>query len=188
MEQLGKLMEEIKAEDESRAKRLLESPQGFRLDGTGYSCRICGNGTPQGDNWFDAHGIKCLVCQKAIDEGEIPPTVASDRDSWYTKYDFESLFNVKSQTLRKWVRQGIVKPRDITYYGKGSHYQLFLIEDNKDFLPPKKMLESRRGHTQEEGPANSHMYPWYRFVDPKEYLKGYKIMDHLRVTDGEENK
>lgn len=32
------------------------------------------------------------------------------------------------------------------------------------------------------------MYPWYCFADPHEVLKGYKIMDYLRVVPPEEMK
>lgn len=32
------------------------------------------------------------------------------------------------------------------------------------------------------------MYPWYCFGDPHEILKGYKIMEHLRVIPPEEMK
>lgn len=187
LEQLGKLTEKWKEEDERRKKKLEENPKGFHLEGR-FSCIICGNGTPEGDNWYDEHGIKCLVCQKAIDEGEIPATVASDKESWYSRYDLESRFSLKGPTLRKWIKEGIIKPRIISFYGKGSHYELFLIEDNKDFLPPKKMTESRRGHEIVEGIKKEGFYPWYRFVDPFVYLKDYGIIKHMRPVSKEELK
>lgn len=186
MERLGKLTEEWKKENEEREKKLLENPNGFHLDGVGYSCFICGNNTPEGDNWFDQYGIKCLVCQKAIDEGEIPATLAKDKDSWYSKYDLESRFSIKSPTWRKWIRDGIIKPRTISYYGKEIHYQLFLIEDNKDFLPPKKLTESQSVSVIKDGKKWFSSEPWYKFVDPKDHLKGYKIIDYFKVIKEEE--
>lgn len=126
---------------------------------------------------------------RTIDEGEIPASLAKDKDSWYTKYDIESRFNVKGPALRSWVKKGIIKPRTISHYGKGVHYEFFLIEDNKDFLPPKKMVESQfASTTNEKGEKTSRSYPWYCFVNPVEHLKGYKIMDHLRVLTPEEVK
>jgi len=123
----------------------------------------------------------CPVCQYT-DVSE------KDKESWYSSYDFQSRFNVKSPTLRKWVRQGIVKARTITIYGKGVHMQVYLIEDNKDFLPPKSMTESRGVTTRRDGKDWFTTEPWYRFVDPRIHLKDYRIMDHLRVVDEKEEE
>ena len=186
---LKKLLEEFDAEQKRRDEKLKENPKGFILDGKGYTCVICHNGTPEGDCWYDEYGIKCLVCQKAIDEGEIPASLAKDKDSWYTKYDMETCFNVKGPALRSWIKKGIIKPRIVSHYGKGSWYELFMIEDNKDFLPPKKMVESRFVNKKgADGKTWSTSHPWYHFVDPVEHLKGYKIMEHLRVLTPEEVK
>lgn len=187
-EGLKKLMQEFDEEQKSRDEKLKENPKGFILDGKGYTCAICHNGTPEGDCWYDEYGIKCLVCQKAIDVGEIPAFLAKDKDSWYTKYDIEKFFNVKGPSLRSWIKKGIIKPRTISHYGKGSWYELFMIEDNKDFLPPKKMVESQYGNIEENGKKERRLFPWYCFVNPVEHLKGYKIMDHLRVLTPEEVK
>ena len=159
------------------------------LDGHGYTCAICHNNTPEGDNWYDKYGIKCLVCQKAIDEGEIPATLASDKESWYTKYDIERSFCVKGNTLRKWIRDGVIKPRIVSHYGKGTWYELFMIEDNNDFLPPKKLVESEFVNVKDENnKVERRSVPWYQLYKPHEHLKGYKIMDHLRVVPAEEMK
>jgi len=186
MEQAGKFMDEWKEKEKELAERLEREPKGFHREGTGYTCSICRDTTPAGDNWYDKWGMKCLVCQWAIDHHEIPASLAKNEDSWYRKYDFERYFNVKGQTLNKWVRNGILKPRIVSRYGKGEHTQVFLIKDNKDFLPPKKLLESKRGKLAEQGESESRLYPWYCFGDPHEILKGYKIMDYLRVIPPEE--
>jgi hypothetical protein len=188
MEGLKKLLEEFDAKKKRREEKLKENPKGFILDGKGYTCAICHHGTPEGDCWYDEYGIKCLVCQKAIDVGEIPASLAKDEDGWYTKYDIEKAFNVKGPALRSWIKKGIIKPRIVSHYGKGSWYELFMIEDNKDFLPPKKMVESQYGHTEENGKKERRLFPWYCFVNPVKHLKGYKIMEHLRVLTPEEVK
>ncbi len=98
-------------------------------------------------------------------------------------------FELKAVTIRRWVKEGILKARTISYYGKGTHAQLFLIEDNKDFLPPKDLLKSHSVKTREkDGKDYTHMEKWYRFVDPFEHLKGYKIMNYMRVVTPEEMK
>jgi len=188
MERAGKFMEEWDEKQKVLAKRLEENPKGFHREGVGYRCAICGDSTPEGDNWYDQYGIKCLVCQKAVDKKEIPASLTKNKDSWYTKHDFDHYFNVKGQTLQKWIREGIVKPRTVSHYGVGVHTQLFLIKDNKDFLPPKKLLESHMVKEIKDGKEWNQMHPWYHFGDPHVILKGYKIMDHLRVVPPEEMK
>jgi hypothetical protein len=169
-----------------KAERLKANPKGFHLDGAGYTCFICGNGTLEGDNWYDEYGIKCLICQKAIDDGEIPASLAKDKESWYSKHEIESRFNLKSPTIKKWVKDGILKARTVTRYGEGVHVQLFLIEDNKGFLPPKELTESQGVTEIKDGKQWFHSEPWYRFVDPWKHLKGYKIMDHLQWVKEDE--
>ncbi len=175
-------------EDERRKRKLQESPKGFPLDGAGYTCFICGSGTRIGGSWYDKYGIKCMVCQGAINRKEIPPSLAKNKESWYSTYDLESSFNIKAPTLRRWIKDGILKARTVTSDGKGVHMQLFLIRDNKDTLPPKKLVKSRMVKVTKDGKDWFHSEPWYRFVDPHEHLKGYKIMDYLRVTHGEESQ
>lgn len=188
MEQMGKLAKEFEEKEQARAEKLEQNPKGFHLDGAGYTCFICGGSTPEGDNWYDKYGIKCLVCQRAIDKKEIPASLAKNKDSWYSKFDLEHYFNLKGPALRKWVKEGIIKSRTVSRYGEGVHVELFLIKDNKGFLPPKKMVESQMVREKKDGEVWTHSEPWYRFVDPFEYLKGYKIMDYMRVVPPEELK
>ncbi len=184
-ERLGKFAEEWKKEDEARTEKLKANPNGFHLDGS-YTCAICGQNTPEGDNWYDKYGIKCLICQKAIDEGEIPASLAKNKDSWYSKFDLEHNFNLKTPTIQKWIRNGILKVRTISHYGNGVHAELFLLEDNGDFLPPKKLLEGKGVRYKKDGKDWFTTQKWYEFQDPFKHLKGYKIMDYMRVVPPEE--
>lgn len=186
MEQAGKFMEEWKEKEKVLDEKLKANPKGFHREGAGYTCFICGESTPEGDNWYDEYGIKCLVCQKAIDDGEIPASLAKDKDSWYSRYDLDRRFNIKSPTLRKWIKEGIIKARTVSRYGKGIHFELFLIEDNKGFLPPKELTESRGVTEEKDGKTWYSSAEWYKFVDPVEHLKGYGIMKYLRVVPPEE--
>jgi hypothetical protein len=149
-------------------------------EGVGYTCFICGNHTQAGGNWYDKWGIKCTTCQRAIDRKEIPASLAKNKDSWYSKYDLESHFNLKGPILRDWIKKGIIKMRIITNDGKGVHTQLFLIKDNKDFLPPKKLVESHLVKETKDGKDWYHSEPWYKFVNPHEHLKGYKILEYIK--------
>jgi len=173
-------------EDGRRKKKLEEFPDGYKLDGIGYTCSICKNGTHQNENWYDKWGIKCTLCQKAIDRKEIPASLAKNEDDWYSDYDIKSSFNVDRHVLKRWVKEGVLKARTVSNDGKGIHVQLFLIKDNKDTLPPKKMLKSQMVKETKDGKDSYHLEPWYKFVDPVKHLKGYKIMNHLKVTHGEQ--
>lgn len=186
LEQMAKFADEWKEQEKAWAEKLEANPKGFILEGIGRTCAICGNGSREDGSWYDKYGVKCLVCQKAIDEGEIPASLAKDKDGWYTKYDLERAFNLKSQTLKKWVKEGIIKSRIVSHYGNGVHTELFLIEDNKDFLPPKKMVKSQSISEVKDGKTWHRSEEWYKFVDPFKHLKGYKIMDHMRVVPPEE--
>lgn len=80
-----------------------------------------------------------------------------------------------------------LKPRVVPNNLGKSHAYFFLIKDNKDTLPPKKLTESHMvKEAKEDGKEWYHSEPWYRFVDPFEHLKGYKIMDYMRFTKKEE--
>lgn len=50
------------------------------------------------------------------------------------------------------------------------------------------MVESHMVKEIKDGKEYLSMHPWYHFVDPKEHLKGYKIMDYLRVIPPEKMK
>jgi hypothetical protein len=189
MQQVGKFMEEWKEKEKIKEEKLKQNPKGFHLEGVGYTCFICGEHTSEGDNWYDQWGIKCLVCQKAIDEGEIPTALAKYKDTWYTKHDLEYYFNVDRFGLKKWIKNGIVRPRIISHYGKGEHTQIFLMRDNKNFFPPKKLLEGHSVKTKEKDDKEyTYIEKWYKFVDPYKYLRKYRIMRYLRVVPPEEMK
>jgi hypothetical protein len=175
-------------EDQKRKKRLEESPKGFQLDGVGYTCFICGSGTQAGANWYDKWGIKCTICQAGVDRGEVPAWAAAHKDGWYSKYDLESRFGMTTPILKKWMEEGIIKARAITRESGRAHAQIFLLCDNKDFLPPKKLTESHMVKETKDGQDWFHSEPWHRFVDPFEHLKGYKIMEHMRIVPPEEMK
>jgi len=186
LSRLAEILFDSYIEDQRRKKKLEEFPRGFHLEGVGYSCFICGDSISNEETWYDKYGIKCLICQKAIDKKIIPASAAKDRDSWYSKYDLESRFNINHHTLKKFIKQGILKPRIIPNSNGSQHVMIFLIKDNKDTLPSKKLTEPQTVKETKDGKDWYRMEPWYKFVDPYEYLKGYKIMDYLKVSSGEE--
>lgn len=98
----------------------------------------------------------------------------------------ESNFNLNHHAIKKWIKDGLLKSRTVSQYGKGVHVEIFLIEDNKEFLPPKNLLEGRSVKYKKDGKDWFTTQKWYEFQDPFEHLKGYKIMEHMRVVPPEE--
>jgi len=169
--------------DLRREKKLEENPKGFHLEGEGYTCSICRNSVSNKETWYDKYGIKCLVCQKAIDKKIIPATVAKNEDSWYSKYDLESRFNIDRHALNRFIKQGILKPRIVPNLAGKPHVHIFMIKDNKDTLPPKKLTESKMVKETIDGKDWYHSEPWYKFENPHKVLKGYKIMHYLKLIE-----
>lgn len=184
----AKLLLELGEKDHKRQLRLKKEPKGFHLEGEGYSCFICGNHVSNEETWYDKYGIKCLICQKAIDKKLIPATAAKNKENWYSAYDLESRFNINRHGLKRFIKEGILKPRVVPNSAGKPHVQIFLIKDNADTLPPKKLTKSQLVKVTKDGKDWYHSEPWYKFVEPMEALKGYKIMDFLRVTIADDNK
>lgn len=181
------LMLNIAESQWKKDQKLKQNPKGFHLEGQGYSCMVCGNSISNEQTWYDKWGVKCLICQKAIDKKEIPGACAKNKDLWYSKYDLESTFSLDRKSLNKLVKEGVIKPRIVYNAQNSPHTYLFLIKDNRDTLPPKKLVKSQMVKETREGKDWFHLEPWYKFADPKEVLKDYKIMDYLVVTYGKQS-
>jgi hypothetical protein len=129
---------DVASKDQQRQLKLKEQPQGFHLyDGT-YNCCICYAAISGEDTWYDQYGIKCLDCQRALEERTIPATACTDRDSRYAMWELNDKLGIKHQTARKMMREGRLKARIVMGKGNKPHYYLFLIEENPTILKPKK--------------------------------------------------
>ena len=181
MEMLVQIGVDITLEECRREDLLKQSPRGFHLDKS-VSCRICGESAIGENSWYDKYGPKCITCQKAVDKKLVPGSIIKDNDSYYTSYEMEFYFNLKTSTLRKWIKAGIIKDRIIPGEGKSIHRQLFLISDNNGFLPSKNLLCFLMVKEIIDGKEMYSFYPWYYFVDPIQHLKDYKISDYFKVV------
>jgi hypothetical protein len=173
--------------EHERKLRLKDSPKGFHLEGNGYTCMICGNYISNEETWYDKWGVKCLLCQKAIDKRLIPGSITRNTKSWYSVYDLEDRFNIDKYVMKRFIKAGVLKSRIVPNNNGTPHVYIFLIRDNKDTLPPKKLTESKLvKEVKEDNTEWFHSEPWYKFVNPFEHLKGYKIMDYLQFTSNKE--
>jgi hypothetical protein len=182
LKRLAEIQVEIFLEDQERERRLTESPGGFHLEKKGYSCRICRSAASGKNSWFDEHGLKCGCCQEAINQKIVPPSVATDSDSWYSAHELESNFGLTAVIRRKWIKKGLLIVREIVGSGKRPDLQLFLIGDNMAMLPPKHLVKGHMVREVIDGHEWHVSRPCYCFVDPHEHLKGYKIMDYLKFV------
>jgi DNA-directed RNA polymerase subunit M/transcription elongation factor TFIIS len=137
LEQMGKLVEEFKKTEEARNEKLKEYPDGFHLEGRGYTCPICKTTINDAETWYDGFGLSCLHCRDARRNGIIPDSVFKDKESWYGMWEFDYYFKAKSATVHKFIRNGKLKGRVIPNQDGKVHFELFLISENQGFLPPK---------------------------------------------------
>lgn len=122
---------------EQRWKRKLEeNPKGFPLEDSGRSCCICRVGTSPENSWYDKHGIKCLSCQKALDKKVVPLYITKDwdRKTWFTSYDLQSKLGIRHITMKKLIREGKLKAREIKNKEGGTYFYVFLNKENPDWI------------------------------------------------------
>jgi len=131
--ELAKVLQEIAWEERCRRLKLRDHPGGYHLDDHQHSCRICGADVSREQSWYDKYGISCIPCRDARRKKIIPAAAYRDRDSWYEIWGFGHYWNAKPTTVRKFVREGKLKARIVP----GSNFYIFMIEENKGFLPQK---------------------------------------------------
>jgi hypothetical protein len=180
MQNFARIILDITLEEVKRKKLLDESPEGFHLDTTG-TCQICCRTVSKEKSWYDKYGIKCMICQTAIDSKIIPAAITKSKESWYSKYDLETYFNIKGTLLNKLIKQSILKDRIIADENNKRHLQLFLIKDNKDILPSKRLLKGRITKIVKDDEEYFTQQSWYEFADLKliNRLKKYTIIYYL---------
>lgn len=180
---LAELSLEQMEDEAKRTEKLIEFPKGFPVERG--DCGLCGRPTGLTNSWFDKLGTKCLACQKAVNMGIIPHSVVGEKDRFYTETELDNYFNLKGQVLTEWIRSKIIHARTVTNLnGKGKYFRLFLISDNKGFLPPLKMLDigGYESFTIDGEQTDVYLH-WYQLKDPFVYLKKYGIIKYLKRVE-----
>lgn len=108
-------------------KRLETEPNGFPMAGEGRNCSLCRRSVYDSDGWYDKWGFKCINCQDAVNKRKIPGSLCGDWDNekYVTESDLAWETKLHPQTIRKLIRQGKIKARQIP---KGPY--LILRKDN----------------------------------------------------------
>lgn len=134
----------MEARDNIRNRRLEKEPNGYMLNEPdhNYPCHVCGQHT-EGKAWWDKWGLKCLDCQRNVDERVIPPEVAKEHDTWIKDSDFQYDYGIHPATRDKLIRQGVIKARKLKRAEGISYFTVYLIDENKEFFAkyPKKPKE-----------------------------------------------
>lgn len=174
---LAELAYDYAKKEHFRNQKLKKHPKGFHLDdGEFYSCRICKESISGKQTWWDKDGIKCLHCQKALERKLIPRSICKNDKSYYAIWEFDYHFNIKSPTVRKFIRQGKLKSRIIPNKDTGKpHFEILLIKDNEGNLPnkPKSYL------VQDE---NNMIHVEYKPVKLPDFMVPAKKKERLKIT------
>lgn len=140
---LFEVLYEVSKKDHFRKQKLKDSPKGFPIDDDGtYTCFICHKSITTANGWYDKYGLKCLDCQRAVEKKIVPAIVFKDRKAWFTDWELESKLKLHSSTIRKLIRENKINPREIKTEQGATHYRIYLVKENLDFLKsirkPKK--------------------------------------------------
>jgi hypothetical protein len=183
LERLAEIALDTVEKENKHKEKLKEYPKGYQLE-DGGTCEICRTHVQKEKTWYDINGLKCIDCQKAINDKIIPASISKDKESWYSKTELHSFFNIKGSDLNKYIKAAILKDRVVMGEGKKIHLQVFLLKDNKGVLPPKKLLKSRIVKVMRNNEEYYTHEQWYEFVDEKliKRLMKYKIIDCLKET------
>ena len=131
------LMFKLAHKEKLRNDRLEKEPKGFHIEGQGYSCAVCGTSVSDNETWYDKHGIKCLICQKAINQKKIPGFVCKDKDSWYSGWELKEYYGIRHAQAQKLIREGALKARIVMGSNRKPYFYLYLLKDNPGVLQPK---------------------------------------------------
>lgn len=123
-----KLTYDMARERYSWEQRLKDTPDGFWLDSEGRTCYVCRTNV-HGQIWFDKWGLKCESCQAAFKKRIFPGYILKDKNNDKHITDLQLSWNYKlhSQTIKKLVRDGRLKPRSIP-----NGPMIFLRKENPD--------------------------------------------------------
>jgi hypothetical protein len=168
-------------EERKLEEKLKDYPKGFAImDGKTYNCYVCDMHIKNEEIWYDKWGKKCLACQDAVDRNIIPGSICRSHKDWYKNWEFEMYFKIKTPTIKKLIRLNVLKVRIVPKNG----FEVILIKDNIDVLPPKNILKDVSFPV--EGDKNTiTAIPWYEAKDPKKTLGKYKIWPYLKVLQSD---
>lgn len=137
--QMARMSAEYEATKRIRTRRLKNEPDGFYLNdgGLGYTCKICRRSHNGEDIWWRPDGLRCRDCWRNIQEGVIP-VLDLDKEWWeeehFTKFEVDYYYGVKTQSIKKLRREGVLVGRDLKDENGYIYETVFLASENQKFL------------------------------------------------------
>lgn len=140
------LLIDIFLEEKRKEKKLEEFPDGYHLDDRDgqYNCRICSRYIEGKDTWYDKYGLKCMDCQRNIDNGVIPGETCKDDSLWLKGWQLKSDLGIHPQTAKKLVREGKLKVRELKDKEGKTYFRVYLVNENIEFLKTVKWKGKNR--------------------------------------------
>ena len=130
-----------------REKKLKKEPDGFPVDGD-YNCRVCGNHINPQTGWYHKGGARCFPCHQAVLNGTVPSFVFKNDKSYFRTWYLAHCWNKRMVSIRKMVREGKLKARDILNDQGKIHEQIFLKKENPSLVerysPERKSWDRNR--------------------------------------------
>ena len=146
MTQFCTLIIDMYREEKQKERKLKEFPNGYHLedrDGQ-YHCRICYRYIEGKDTWYDKYGLKCMDCQRNVDNDVIPGEICKDENLWFKNWQLKSDLGIHPQTAKKLVREGKLKVHNLLDSEGKTYFQVYLVSENKEFLKTIKWKERNR--------------------------------------------
>lgn len=143
--QFAKLLIDIFLEEKRKEKKLEQFPDGYHLEDRDgyYNCRICYKGVRGKDTWYNEYGLKCMDCQRNINNRVIPGEICKDDSLWFKDWQLKSDLGIHPQTAKKLVREGKLKVRELKDTEGKTYFKVYLVSENKEFLKTVKWKKNR---------------------------------------------
>ncbi len=155
--QFASLIIDIFLEEKKKERKLEEFSNGYHLDDREgqYHCNICYRYITGEETWYDKYGLKCMDCQRNIDNGTIPGKICKNEDLWFKNWQLKSDLGIHPMTAKKLVREGKLKVRNLIDTTGKPYFQVYLVSENKEFLKTVKWKKKNRTNpvmVDKEGP------------------------------------
>lgn len=111
------------------AEKLKTNPNGFQID-EDYICVVCQKIIRHNNGWYDKLGPKCMLCQKAVNEGIIPELVCLKRNSWLAMWEVSQL-GFHPMVIKKLIKRRKLKAKIVRDDESKPYYYVFIKRENK---------------------------------------------------------
>jgi len=98
--------------------------------------------------------IECTNCKRNIDKGVIPKLFYFEDDhdkNWFTESDIKYDYELKTPTIRKLEKDGVLHPRNLKNSEGFIYCSVFLLKENKEFFKTHQKVKKTYPETVVRG-------------------------------------